>query len=171
MRVKINVAHLWFSGSHASGNIALMGISICKSCKMSLVLELSYCLYCVVSSHAYCEQIIQNEIISALRSPDSFRPRCYLCKIRWYPICMRGNIHKVSTLIKVLMYKHRINDSWFLIMNNLLMQIVLTKVLILCWPKCVYKGVHVITCFGVCKSVSHIHTNPCAIWVYNNVTV
>ena len=26
-----------FGGSHASGNIALMGISICKSCKMSLV--------------------------------------------------------------------------------------------------------------------------------------
>ena len=42
-----------FGGSHASGNIALMGISICKSCKMSLVFELSYCLYCVISSHAY----------------------------------------------------------------------------------------------------------------------
>ena len=33
--------HKYTGGSHASGNIALMGISICNNCKMSLVFELS----------------------------------------------------------------------------------------------------------------------------------
>ena len=41
-----------------------MGISICKSCKMPLVFELSYCLYFVISSIKTIMLSLQDPLIS-----------------------------------------------------------------------------------------------------------
>ena len=102
-------------GSHASGNVALTEISICKSCKCRL------CLNCqTISVMCFRLMHIENKSfkISTMRSPNSFKRECYLCKKHRYPMCMRGNIYAgtASTLVKLFMYSHNdlIDYSWLL---------------------------------------------------------
>ena len=66
--------HPYYGGPHASGNIALMVISIWHSCKMSLALELCDC-FCHVMFFLSCILGIYylNESILPMRSLDPFR--------------------------------------------------------------------------------------------------